>query len=191
MKTKKFCKKHNYQHKLWNLIECVNLIEEHYPQYMSLWRSFRFDIQRADFIRYLILHKYGGMYIDCDVSPAKCLDTLLEGDVIFTKWSNDKKSLPYNAVMGTVPNSPLFAKIAQEVEKSTIRCQSMPIYNTWKGRLVFQTTGHYMLKRVVPASNVLDLLWVVNPDKKIDVCSPDYYFHDSNASIWYKDFTKK
>ena len=53
-KTKAFCKKHKYKHKMWNLSQCVNLIKKHYPEYLSLWNAFTVPIQRADFVRYCI-----------------------------------------------------------------------------------------------------------------------------------------
>ena len=67
--TISFCKVHNYEYKLWHLKDCEKLIEEDFPEYLELWNDYRFPIQRADFIRYCILYKFGGLYIDCDIRP--------------------------------------------------------------------------------------------------------------------------
>lgn len=183
--TKRFCKKNKYEYKMWNLKDCEELICEDYPQYIWLWTEFRHDIQRADFIRYLILHKYGGWYVDCDVYPIQNLEPLLSNKQVFTYWNNDKKRFPYNAIFGSAFQNELFIKISDDIEKRTIEKQSMKIYDEWKGRLVFQTTGHAMLRNHVPKDSLEDLLIIENEKKNIFITANNPYFYDKNASIWY------
>ena len=87
--------------------------------------------------------------------------------------------------MGSTYRNPLFLDIMESVERRTYEKQSKKIYETWKGRLVFQTTGHYMLKRHVPKEDIHDLLTVFNEKKKINNSSDNPYFHDSNISSWW------
>ena len=67
--------------------------------------------------------------------------------------------------------------------------KKQPIYKQWKGRLVFQTTGHYMLQRVikknkVPLSNILDIIKIhAKSGKTVQGSNP--LFEDSNASMWF------
>lgn len=192
--TKRYCDEWCYEYKMWDLKDCEELIVEKYPQYIDLWTEFRFDIQRCDFIRYLILHSYGGWYVDCDVYPIQYLETLSDfkpqvKDVkqVFTSWNNDKDRKPYNAVMGSVKNNPLFIKICNDIEFRTIQKQNIKIYDTWKGRLVFHTTGHHMLKRHVPKEDIHDLLIVYNEKKNIFVTADNPYFYDNNISFWHND----
>ena len=84
--TKEFCKKHNYEYKLWDLKDCEKLIQEDYSEYQDLWNDFRYAIQRADFIRYCILHKYGGIYIDCDIRPMKDLQEIFQARQYFVYY---------------------------------------------------------------------------------------------------------
>ena len=186
-RTKQFCKEHNYQYKMWNLRDCEELIVEKYPEYICLWSEFRFDIQRCDFIRYLILHEYGGWYVDCDVYPIQNLDSLKCFDECFTTWSDDLDMKPYNAVMYSVKNNPLFIEIMKEVEKKVIEKQAIKIYDTWKGRLVFQTTGHRMLANIVPKSSIHELMLIYNEEKDIYVCAANPYFYDENITSWWID----
>jgi len=185
--TKRYCDEWCYEYKMWNLKDCEELIIEKYPQYIDLWTEFRYPIQRADFIRYLILHSYGGWYVDCDVYPIQSLHSLSDNKQVFTSWNNDKDKKPYNAVMGSVKNNPLFIKICNDIEFRTIEKQNIEIYNTWKGRLVFHTTGHHMLKRHVPKEDIHDLLVVYNEKKKIFITADNPYFYDNNASLWHSD----
>jgi len=186
-RTKQFCKEHNYEYKMWSLRDCEELIVEKYPEYICLWSEFRFDIQRCDFIRYLILHEYGGWYVDCDVYPIQNLDSLLDFDECFTTWSDDLDRKPYNAVMYSVKNNPLFIEIMKEVEKKVIEKQAIKIYDTWKGRLVFQTTGHRMLANIVPKSSIHELMLIYNEEKDIYVSAANPYFYDENITSWWID----
>jgi len=189
-KTKAFCKKKGYKHKMWDLKMCVELVKKDYPQYLSLWNAFTLPIQRADFIRYLILYKYGGIYIDCDIHPLRSLDDLFRKDYFFVTWHDDKQKLPYNAVMGSKKDAKLFLEIAEESKSSFYEKIKDPIYKKWKGRFVFQTTGHRMLERVLKKNNakdhVLDILRVKAKSGKI-VSGKNPYFEDDNASVWFKN----
>ena len=184
-KTQQFANHYGYEYKLWSLKDCEELIVEYFPQYIELWNDFRYDIQRCDFIRYLILFIHGGWYLDCDVYPLQDMKPLESNNQVFTTWHIDKHKLPYNAVMASTDHNPLFLKIMKSVERRTYEKQSKKIYDTWKGRLVFQTTGHHMLKRHVPKEYIHDLLTVFNEKKKINNSSDNPYFHDSNISSWW------
>ena len=66
------------------------------------------------------------------------------------------------------------------------------IYETWKGRLVFQTTGQYMLKRVLGQDkNILNVLCIKNKKKNYDQCAKGALFMDFNESVWYQDMVKE
>lgn len=189
-KTKAFCKKKGYKYKMWNLKGCIELVKKYYPEYLSLWNDFTLPIQRADFIRYLILNRYGGIYIDCDIHPLKSLDDLFKKDYFFVTWHDDKQKLPYNAVMGSKKGEKLFLEIAEESKRSFYEKVKDPIYKKWKGRFVFQTTGHRMLERVLKKNNVkdhvLDVLRVKTKDNRT-VEGNNPYFEDDNASVWFKN----
>jgi len=184
-KTQQFANHYGYEYKLWSLKDCEELIVEYFPQYIVLWTEFRHDIQRCDFIRYLILFIHGGWYLDCDVYPLQDMKPLESLQQVFTTWHIDKNKLPYNAVMGSTYRNPLFLKIMKSVERRTYEKQNKSIYDTWKGRLVFQTTGHHMLKQHIPKEDIHDLLTVFNEKKKINNSSKNPYFHDSNISSWW------
>ena len=189
-KTEKFCTEKGYEYKMWNLKECNSLINTHFKQYKKLWNQFRLPIQKADFIRYCILYEEGGIYVDCDIHPLRDLDNLFQKDYFFVTWHDDKKKLPYNAVMGSQKGEDIFLKIMKHCEESYRKLSKKEIYKTWKGRFVFQTTGHMMLNRVLKSEKVnkkkyvLDILRVKSKGGKI-VSGKRPYFEDSNASVWY------
>ena len=191
--TQEFCKLHNYQYKLWNLEDCENLIKEDFSEYLDLWKDFRFDIQRCDFIRYCILYKFGGLYIDCDIRPMKNLDSVFEEQLYFVHWADDIKRLPYNAIMGSLKNQNLFLEIIKQCKKDYYEKSKIEKYKEWKGRFIFQTTGHHMLERVMKKNKINkdkcfhNVLYIRNQTKNNGGIGDlnTALFYDVNASVWF------
>ena len=104
---------------------------------------------RIDFGRYLILWNYGGIYVDLDICiiKNKSIKKLFDKEYFFVKWADDKRSLPYNAVLGTQKETDLYKDILDHTKESYYEKRKQSIYKKWKGRFVFQTTGHYMLQK--------------------------------------------
>ena len=183
--TKKCLKCLKWKYKLWTNQDCENLVENVYPEFIDLWNDdFTQPIMKADFIRYLILHHEGGIYLDLDMYPIKNFDSLLDKSEIFTTWHDDTRKLPYNALLGSRKNNPLFMEIANH-SKISFYEKSKTLPSSWKGRLVFHSTGHYMLKRVLKRHNIIpdDLLRIYKKGYTIEGDNP--FFADFNASIWY------
>ena len=186
--TKDFCESQNIEYKMWDYDMCEKLIDK-YSQYRKLYNNFRQPIQKADFIRYLILYDEGGIYVDCDICPLDTIDDLFELNEFFVKWNNDKRQLPYNAVIGSIDHNELYEDIFKEIIDSVMEKDKMAIYDTWTGRYVFQTTGHFMLNRVLKkykGVKKLDILKIHNKGGEIisDHCP---LFEDFNASVWYNN----
>ena len=187
--TKQFCKKYKIRHKMWNFKKCNHLINTHFKQYKKLWNDFSLPIQKADFIRYCILYHEGGIYVDCDIHPIGNIDHLFQKDHFFVTWADDKKNLPYNAVLGSHKKTELYKDILEHCEESYYLKAKKDIYKKWKGRFVFQTTGHYMLQRVLKnksKKNILNIMKIHTKSGKI-VQGPKPLFEDNNASMWYSD----
>lgn len=187
--TQAVCKQDNIEYKLWNKEDCDNLIKSDFYIYSQLWDDFFEPIQKADFIRYCILYKYGGIYLDCDIKPVKPFDELFDKEFFFVHWDNDKKRLPYNAIMGSKEKNELFKSIMLECEKSFYEKRNIEIYGEWRGRFVFQTTGHFMLERVMKSEKIdkdkyfLNILKINNKGKIIT--GDNVLFEDENLSTWY------
>jgi len=184
-----FCKEHMISHRLWSKEACEAMAQP----YQELWDSFRYDIQRIDFIRLIILNTYGGLYVDMDIYPVKNIDDLFEKEEVFVRWSGQKDA--YNAIMGTYIQHPIWNELIEESKERTAICQSMDFYDTKKGRLESQTTGCRLLTRVLKKgkqssgkrkhTDFLEIVRVSNEKKKILSEGDDYRFQDSSVSGWY------
>ena len=187
--NKQYCKDHGIQYKLWSRSQIEKLLEKpKNKQFKKVYYDFDQDIQRIDFGRYLLLWNYGGIYIDLDICimKDKSITHLFEKPYFFVKW-HDKKNLPYNAILGTKKHTDLYEDILKHSQESFYEKRKQPIYKKWKGRFVFQTTGHFMLQRVLKRhkiKNFLDILKIHTKSGKI-IQGKKPLFEDSNVSIWY------
>ena len=184
--TKLFCEKHNIPYQMWDNEMCNQLITK-YPEYKELYDTFRFKIQKADFMRYLVLFDQGGIYVDCDISPIKDISELFKLEEFFVRWNDCKKQLPYNAVLGSKSNNKLYRDIMDHVFYSVEDKNRNDIYKKWVGRYVFQTTGHFALQRVLkkyPNVKRLDILYIKSKGREVIGENP--LFHDENVSMWYQ-----
>lgn len=64
--------------------------------------------ERADLVRYEILRRHGGVYLDTDVECLRRIDELLDGVVAFAGYEVPGRVC--NAVLGAVPGHPAFAR---------------------------------------------------------------------------------
>lgn len=67
----------NWEYILWDDKRMESFMRTYYPEYEEAFKRFPYDVQRWDVIRYLILYKMGGFYVDCDYECRKPFDTLL------------------------------------------------------------------------------------------------------------------
>ena len=58
-------------------------VSENFPEYRSVFHSFRVPIQRFDFFRYLAVYHFGGFYLDTDIFLASGMDDLLDFGCVF------------------------------------------------------------------------------------------------------------
>ncbi|KAF8318206.1 glycosyltransferase family 32 protein, partial [Clavulina sp. PMI_390] len=75
----------DYEYMLWTDASSRNFIAKEYPWFLATFDGYTYNIQRADAIRYFVLHHYGGVYLDLDVGCLRPLDPLLQFSVILPK----------------------------------------------------------------------------------------------------------
>ncbi|HTF68264.1 MAG TPA: glycosyltransferase [Edaphobacter sp.] len=73
----------DYEYLFFDDARVETFITQEFPQYRTVFDSFRFKIQTYDFFRYLAVYRYGGFYFDLDVMLASSLSGLLEHGCVF------------------------------------------------------------------------------------------------------------
>lgn len=70
------------EYKLWTDASSRAFIASHYDWFLPTFDGYPYSIQRADAIRYFVLHRYGGIYMDLDVGCRRSMDPLLYNEVV-------------------------------------------------------------------------------------------------------------
>src|SRR5437868_4915078 len=52
---------------LWTDDRSIRFLALYYPWFLPTYNNYKYDIQRADAIRYFVLYHYGGIYLDTDI----------------------------------------------------------------------------------------------------------------------------
>ena len=73
----------DFEYLFFDNSQVETFIDREFPQYRSVFNSFRFTIQKYDFFRYLAVYRYGGFYFDLDVLLASSLAPLLGFSCVF------------------------------------------------------------------------------------------------------------
>jgi mannosyltransferase OCH1-like enzyme len=66
-----------YAHMLWTDKKGRELIQTHYSWFLDTYDDYEHNINRANAVRYFILHHYGGIYADLDYEPLRNFYNLL------------------------------------------------------------------------------------------------------------------
>lgn len=134
-----------WEYHLWNGEEMDKLVSTHFPQYLSMYKHFPYNVQRWDTIRYMILYLYGGVYTDLDTECFRPIDPLLENVTIgFGEEPPIKDIMPIrigNAFMASQKRCTGWLTILNDIMLNTTQKES-PV------ETVMQSTGPNMIDRL-------------------------------------------
>ena len=75
----------------WNWENSLNLVRNHFPQYLQMFNEYPHPIQKCDLVRYFILYRYGGLYADMDYYCNSKWEEVInkyQGDIYFVETPN-------------------------------------------------------------------------------------------------------
>ena len=101
----------DYEFKLWN--ETNSPMNHHYVQAMYAKKSWAFV---ADYIRFYVLEREGGIYLDTDTEVLKSFDALLKHGAFFGKT---KDGITAAGVIGASPHNPVIQDILAVYDTDT------------------------------------------------------------------------
>ena len=97
-----------------------DVIKENFPSMDLYWLARSYQ-ERSDIVRYEILKKYGGLYIDIDIECFANFDELNYKYDFYTNFEppaiNKKKVSILNAMIGSVPNHPIIIETLETIRK--------------------------------------------------------------------------
>ena len=192
METKEFCDDNNIDYRLWSREDIEFFIKNISLEWITFYNNLRYDIQRIDFARLIIIYICGGIYMDLDITVNNPKENrlsiieLFKEPIVIVRWNDCH--LPYNALIGCISYNKIIYQLIVYIITNYNSKEEMKIYNKWKGRFVFHTTGHYAIHKVLKKFTHVeyrDILYIESKGKKIGNKNTAL-FYDTNESVWYK-----
>ena len=132
-----YCTCFDYEYKLWTEedMEIVEFLLKNH----GLWSAFLFMKERrevksiSDIVRFVILHTYGGIYMDCDfpcVVPGRVEDYLPLDRITFICEKYCRNILQNNGVfvgmnfMASPPNHPIITRVLRSLPENIDSCKN-------------------------------------------------------------------
>ena len=148
----------HWEYRLWTDKDARCFIAEHHPEFLPKFDAYPLNIQRADAIRYFVLYKYGGLYVDMDVESLRPIDDLLAcrrvviaPEPAFLLPHFGRQEMVTNAIMASVPEHPFFLSAMR-------RLQSQRARSYVENRDALTTTGPFMIDDVMRSGCWHDIL---------------------------------
>mmetsp|Transcript_27338 Transcript_27338/g.57718 ORF Transcript_27338/g.57718 Transcript_27338/m.57718 type:complete len:320 (+) Transcript_27338:52-1011(+) len=146
-----------WEFRIWTDEDNLRLVQEHYPHFLALYEGYDSNIKRIDMVRFLYLHKFGGVYMDMDMTCLKPFGSTLDqyyGKLILAnQYPANKHIIEYaNAFMASTPRLEIFDSIFHELTQPHRKDQT-----------VLVATGSKFLKRFVLRKRINEGKWVGFP----------------------------
>src|SRR5690348_13088623 len=121
--------------------ENEKLVKEEFPQYYEVWKNLPKKIQQVDAIKYMLIYKWGGFYIDLDMNVRKNLDALRKNakgnNLVSTLFG--WKVYTECAWFASTPRHPFWLQMLEEIVR--LRTTTDYYYHFMKCHYVFEVVG--------------------------------------------------
>ena len=118
IKSKLMWKKYHpdWKYILWTDKMIRNYIKLKYPEFLELFDSYKYNIQRVDMIRYFILKDFGGIYSDLDLYPTENLDKWFQdNNEVYLVFSGNVYGCITNSFMASKKRAPFWDEILKNL----------------------------------------------------------------------------
>lgn len=108
-----------WKYHLWTDEDNFAFVKSEFPDFFDVFTSLPRPIMRADVIRYLLMYRLGGLYLDTDYEMLKPFD-LLDYDAVLP-WESSHKPVPggnllCNCIFASEPGHPLFKMMIDDLK---------------------------------------------------------------------------
>jgi mannosyltransferase OCH1-like enzyme len=181
----------DYEYILWTHETMAEFVKTEYPDFLQTYTGYKYDIQRCDAFRYLVLYKYGGIYLDLDMICKKKLDGLLTYDFVLGKSLNTSSSYASsyaNCFFMVIPQHP-FIKFC--IEQLPHYAQSFVYFG--KHLHIMNSAGPLFLTKMIAKYKNIPNMYVLTQTEfagDCNVCnfnkcqSGTYFNHFEGNSTW-------
>ncbi|KAG7673905.1 putative Inositol phosphoceramide mannosyltransferase 3 [Nannochloris sp. 'desiccata'] len=116
----------DWEYRFWTDEDNRNLVKKHYPWVLETFDAFPHPIMRADTVRYMYMHRFGGVYADLDTWAMRPITNLTESmrecrgeEAVVAMMSEDvnfEHNIP-NAWMASSPGHQFWLFLVQVVQE--------------------------------------------------------------------------
>lgn len=153
----------DWEYILWTDEMNREFVAEHFPEFLTKYDSYPHNIQRADAIRYLLLKKYGGLYVDLDFECLENIEFLFDGaEFIAGKephWHAHRFGFNYivcNAFMASTPNNDFINFVYHRMLTHPLTEANFPFD-------VLDSTGPFLLTHAYNAYPNKEIVHILEP----------------------------
>lgn len=131
----------DWLHVFWTDEELHSFVRVNHPEHLSLYEGYPRDILRADMVRPLLLHSYGGLYADLDFEAKYAFDRELThcAAYVLDPWYTYEYF--QNSLMASIPGHPFWLhvmKLLHAREPGALPLDAGPIAMNVTGPLVLK-----------------------------------------------------
>lgn len=137
--TETWAKMHpNWEYKLWTNedLETFDLINKEAFDEAINWGA------KSDILRYEILAKHGGVYLDIDFECIKPLDPLHYNYSFYCCMVNESEAQVANGLIGCIPNHPVMHGCIDNIKKNKLK-------GTNNSNLIMEQTGPILITKII------------------------------------------
>ena len=154
----------DWEYRFWNKNDIETFLKTYYPEFIPAYNAFPHNVQRWDAIRYLILYKFGGLYVDMDYECTENITLILCNTECAMGLEPEAHAVrihvPYivgNAFMATVPEHPYFKELIDAVFYDNTKAGTY----TDSVELILNTTGPFLTTRIYDNSKYQERITLI------------------------------
>lgn len=186
----------DWKHILWDKESSQFFLEENFSNWISFYEKLTHNVQRCDLLRYLILIKYGGVYVDVDYECIKSIEETLESQTLafglepeaHAKYHKSDYFLG-NCFMASVPEHPFLIEFIESIKLKT---PIIDIDKNDKYRYVMNTTGPIALNQFYQQNSKKESICLIQPEVICPLMSREAkeYYLGINKDIYAEKLKK-
>jgi len=142
----------------------LSIVKKHFPDFLPYYVDFKYNIQRADAIRYMILYLYGGVYLDLDYQALKPFDKIvLEHDKEVGLIKSSNIDYVTNSFLCSHKGSKFWLKCIEEMKKP------YKWYYLTKHFKIMCSTGPIMIDKIYRENK--DIVQILDINVPCNICT--------------------
>jgi len=147
----------DWRYMLWTDKKADWFMKRYFSEYYDLYSNYKYNILRADLLRYCVVQKFGGVYVDLDFEFFKPLDSILENKNLYFFNEPDtparnkfNTNLICNFLFGATRNNSVFLNLIKTIKNNIFaKIENTDLSKLDKNFFVLYTTGPIVLTKVI------------------------------------------